>query len=146
VPRTLYDVWHIVSAPTLQSFGHYLKTVLLQQFFCLWRCNGPCSDFGYFGHSKKSLIDGWSVGRSVGRLIIAPLESVVTRHCQTIFHTSISNNNVLFCLVCFTTPRTCIALDQCILWNITSYTMIQFCQLYSHFISSDLCSLYYKCR
>jgi len=44
---------HIVSAPTLQSFRRHLKTFLLQQSFCPLHFSGPCSDFGYLGHSKK---------------------------------------------------------------------------------------------
>jgi len=41
----------IVSAPTLQSFRLHYETFLLQQSFCLYQFSGPCSGFGYLGHS-----------------------------------------------------------------------------------------------
>jgi len=56
-PIAAAEIWnslpeHIVSAPTLQSFRRYLKTLLLQQSFCLLHFSGPYSDFGYLGHSE----------------------------------------------------------------------------------------------
>ena len=57
-PVAAAQIWnylpeHIVSAPTLQSFGRHLKTFLLQQYFCLWHFNCACSGFGYLGHLKN---------------------------------------------------------------------------------------------